>query len=241
VADEESTSSSLAVHPDPETLFDYLAGQVPSDEADRLREHFASCPDCCGVLLAVESYEGLAEELGIEAGEQATVWSRIEERIAPGASVRMPRHRRSAFLPWALAASLLLASVGLSFRVASLQGRVVGLSSPSTAAVIDLLPEGEVLRGGPADAVKLPRDSSNVVLILNTFETRPFSAHKVVLKDGERIVWIYPDLRPNHDGYFALTVPQAWCSISTGRLQIELYGQADGQEELIGTYSAQFE
>jgi len=240
VATEENTSSSLGEHPDLETLFDYLVGKLTLEEADRLREHLASCPGCCDRLLAAEIYEAPAEETGIEAAERATVWSRVEERIASSASVPMPFHRRPPFLPWALAASLLLASVGLSFRLVSLQSQVAELSSPSTAAVVDLLPDGELVRGEPAGEVKLSQDSHNIVLILHTFELRSFSGYKILLKDGARTIWSDSGLKPDRDGYFALTIPEAWYSTAAARLRFELYGQVDGQEELIGTYSARF-
>jgi hypothetical protein len=247
----EEMRSSLGEHPDPEDLLAYHSGQVSDEEADRVREHLALCPTCCDLLLAMESFREFEGETSAEeAAEKAAIWRRLKESIsqektwlAAGLSPcsRVPYFRRAA-IPWALAASLFLAVLGLSAHVASLQKQVKDLSAgPKVVTLVDLLPEGERVRGAETGEIQISKDTPEVVLILNLVDSRPFRSYKVALMDNAKTIWETAELRPAPDGYFALSVPREGLPADSRRLQVDLYGQADGQEELVATYPVRFQ
>src|ERR1700704_5490298 len=132
-------------HPEPETLAAYHAGELEEVEAQRLQDHLLACRECAALLLDLD---GLADP-GFGAGslsstDQEELWGRIQGEIGQAGSpvIPFPRPSRSAPQPrWlqALAASLLVATMGLSAWVVSLRHTVEALNRPEpNAPVIDL-------------------------------------------------------------------------------------------------------
>jgi anti-sigma factor RsiW len=161
-------------HPEPETLAAYHAGELTAEEERRLQDHLLACRECSALLLDLD---GLADP-GFGAGslsatDQAALWDRIQGEIGQEKPERPPAPviplRRPA-IPgasprWlqALAASLLVATVGLSTWVVSLRHE---LSRPQANAKVIQLSTGTV-RGGTSSRLNVvPADAPRRFVLL---------------------------------------------------------------------------
>jgi putative zinc finger protein len=158
-------------HPEPETLAAYHAGELTAEDERRLQDHLLECRECSDLLLDLE---GLADP-GFGAGslsatDQEALWDHIqgeikkEERPAPVVPLRRPAP--SVASPrWlqALAASLLVATVGLSTWVVSLRHE---LSRPQANAKVIQLSTGSVRSGTSSRLNVVPADAPRRFILL---------------------------------------------------------------------------
>lgn len=80
-----ATSSSK--HPSPETLATYLAGELPTEEMEALREHLATCSHCARLVLDLDRFEDLQPPAGREPVSDAEVegaWRDLHKRLDRG-------------------------------------------------------------------------------------------------------------------------------------------------------------
>src|SRR4051812_39568903 len=125
-------------HPEPETLAAYHAGELPEGEAQRLQDHLLACRECAALLVDLDGLADPAFGAGsLSAADQEALWGRIQGEIkkeetplAPVVPLRRPASP-SGSPRWlmALAASLLVATVGLSAWVVSLRRTVETLGT----------------------------------------------------------------------------------------------------------------
>lgn len=192
-------------HPEPETLAAYHAGELTADEEQRLQDHLLSCRECSDLLLDLD---GLADP-GFGAGslapaDQEALWGRIQGEIGkepeekPLAPV-VPLHRpspTSGSPRWlqALAAALLVATVGLSAWVASLQRTVSELSQAQpNPSVIQLSPATTRSGRGSRGEGIATDDSRRLILVLYLpgppARATPYRA-EIVRQDGGKVLEI---------------------------------------------------
>jgi hypothetical protein len=161
-------------HPTPEDLAAYQAGELGTDQRERIKDHLAICEDCSRLLLDLaefERFEPARESIApVDARAEAS-WQRLRERLKEEAEERgevereeehadeavpilkpfpsrrrMPIWRRPA-LPWALAAGLALCVAGLGMRMGSLERQVEDLAGPKVVRTVSLSSEDDVTRG----------------------------------------------------------------------------------------------
>jgi CHAT domain-containing protein/tetratricopeptide (TPR) repeat protein len=101
----------VGAHPDPTLIAAHVDGRLAGDEAARMDEHLAGCPDCYDVFAETVRFT-LAESEAATAGQSAA-------RPAPLPFLRRPSFRLAAGL--SMAAALILA-LGLWFSRARFQG-----------------------------------------------------------------------------------------------------------------------
>jgi anti-sigma factor RsiW len=113
-------------HRDCETVRDLLpgiiSGSLPPEEAAAVEDHLNSCQDCREELEVVTSVrEGLASDMAVPAGLEATIQARVREEMGRPARAKTQepegrgRRVRPAFgrRPWARAWVLSAAAVGI--------------------------------------------------------------------------------------------------------------------------------
>lgn len=236
----------LEAHPDPERLAAYHSGQAgglsPEEEA-RIQDHLALCRECAALLLDLD---GLADPgFGAEADPTAkeAVWRSLREEIAPSAQV-VPLRRPVRSSPrWlqALAASLLVATLGLSLWVASLRRTVAELSAPqANAPVLDLYSGTARGEGSPAPVLTVPPDVRFFTVILNPAGQRRYERYRVeIVRAGGEEVWSSQRIEPSPFGSFSLTLPRR--AVEPGDYRVRLFGRSGATEELIDDYAFRVE
>lgn len=146
-------------HPSLDTLEAFHWGDLPADEADRVRAHLSDCTRCLDLLAKLDDMEDAAApaEIEVPPGELERSLAQVQERLRAGAAdelaasgVSSPVHppstsRRRFFPRWSaapgpyvLAAASLAATIGLSLwlasRLAFERQRLPELESRLTAA-----------------------------------------------------------------------------------------------------------
>ncbi len=218
----------LRDHPAHGELLDFVAGDLSAAERERIEEHLAFCRKCAHTALDLTADPELQPaprgELVTEK-ELAAEWERFRTAVSPAPPVR--RAIAGSPVAWALAASLLLAVTGLSWRMGGLMREVRRLSAPrSDVYVAELVPAGS---GGPrergeGDAIRPPAWASRVVLILDFAGPASNAEYAIELATvAGRPIWRRQGLRPGPDGTFTLEVPREW--LSPGNYRIRLIGR----------------
>jgi hypothetical protein len=161
--------------------------------------------------------------------ELAADWKRFRERAF--AKPARPR------IPWAVAASLIVAAVSLIWGVRQGQ-QVRELSGPrADVFVADLVPLGSEVRGPDSvEVVRVPAWADRVLLLLNLAARGAHPEYEVrVLGPDGRAVWSRGGLRPSPDGTFALEVPADL--LEGGPYRIRLLGGS----ELVAEYGVRLQ
>jgi len=243
-------------HPEPATLAAYHAGELTGEEEARLQDHLVSCRECAALLLDLD---GLADP-GFGAGslspaDQEALWGRIQGEVrkeapppapAPLAPViplrRPPASPRSAGSPrWlqALAASLLIATLGLSGWVVSLRHE---LSRPQANAKVVELFSGAARSEErsyvvPADA---PRRFT-LVLHLSGADRAARYRMEIVRADGARVADVPGLLLDAKLGTLSLELSRD--EIGPGDYRLRLFGGAGrgAPEEPVAEYPLRVE
>jgi anti-sigma factor RsiW len=130
LADE--SKPNLGGHVTPEELTAYHDGVMSADDQGRVQDHLVLCRECAALLLDLAAFPALSQEGGrqIQPAEVATAWGVMQARLQrEGAlSVSRPSWRQrmnlafsSTRVAYALAASLLVISLGLGLWTISLR------------------------------------------------------------------------------------------------------------------------
>lgn len=121
LAEEARNGAGVEAEPEPEELLDYLAGRLSREEEERLDRQLVASPAAARALLDLDDLEAAGAAAGTQPPEVAirASWRDLEGRLE---AARRP-HRTPPLLS-VLAASLLIATIGLGFRVWHLQGEL---------------------------------------------------------------------------------------------------------------------
>lgn len=80
-----AASEDAGPHPDPDTLFQYYAGELGDAETEHVRAHVAACPECGQVVLDFETYPHLAapSDEDVPTADQVDAgWADVQARLA---------------------------------------------------------------------------------------------------------------------------------------------------------------
>jgi hypothetical protein len=233
----------LDAHPDPERLAAYHAGELSPEEEGRVQDHLALCRECAALLLDLDGLADPGFGAGADLSGKEAVWQRLREEIgkeeipsAPVVPFRRPVRSSPRWLQ-ALAASLLVATLGLSLWVASLKRTVAELSGTQTAAVLHL--DAETTRGeGGLPLPAVSSDAGVITLILNGAGQRRYERYRfeIVRADGgkpgggpiERDPDSYDEFKP---------IALARRELGPGDYRVRLYGRSGGREEPVQEYA----
>lgn len=202
-------------HPELDELVDYLTDALQPDADERVRDHLAACRECATAVLDLDPLvkpdaapEGVSN-LGLEAA-----WRGLQSRIrAAETSSRAPGVSR---WPVALAASLLVAVVGLSVWVnqlqrstADLEQQVAQLSRPQVN--LPLFYVDELTRSSRRDLIEIevPPAASYFVLIFASPDLGTHENYEVRFLDTEgKDVFRSGDLQLSDSGGLRLGLPR---------------------------------
>lgn len=234
--------TEVAVHPSLDEIAAYHAGTLAPSEEAMLQDHLVACARCTALLLERDE---LAREIEASAaaatpGEDAEAWEALRALLpqprpeAPAVvplrtAVPSPRpaRRPPRWLP-AIAASLLVATLGLTAWNVSLNRRLKEMSQPEVNAIVHGLSEGP-LRGTNETAVlELPHGTRVYTLDLRASSLPPGNWHAEITRTDGTVEWRGEGLQPNAFRSFTLTLPRSL--VGEGEHVIRLRGTGpDGQ------------
>jgi hypothetical protein len=202
----EAERRNLGPHLDAEDLVAYHERRLAGDAAERVRDHLVLCPECSDLLLDLDELAAPSQSAGapdLTTAEIESSWrdlsSRLQAEEAP--VVHFPRRTGSPVLPWAVAAALLLAVVGLSIRDVTLSHRVYELSQPEVGDIAEysLKPAGDHVRSAEVPLSPLPSKHTSRLALAPPPEGWPAGAVELELRTAEAggqplwKVWLRPD------------------------------------------------
>src|SRR5947199_4482567 len=187
---------TLGPHPPPEELLGYHAGTWRGEAREQVQGHLALCPDCARAVLDLAAFPRLEPVHPEDEPDDAAVaaeWRRFRARARAEPLPRLALARlTTSGVAWGLAASLLLATVGLSVWISRLRGE---LSRPrADIRLVDLVPGDTAERStAPAAEVHVPPATDRIVFILNLGGMRalrswPEYRVEIASADG-RVAW----------------------------------------------------
>jgi hypothetical protein len=186
----------LRDHPAPEELQEFLAGDLPADQRERIEEHLALCRDCARAAVELaeipETDFGKRGEL-VTGAEIEAQWKRFQ------ATVRPARRRPKAIE--VLAAVLLLALIGMTAWVFLRESQ-----SQAVVFLVDLSPADSTTRG-VVKAVPLPTWAGSVQLVLDPpypMQAYPESQVEIRAQGGRQVS--SDRVYPQRDGTLSLQV-----------------------------------
>lgn len=223
----------LRDHPTPEELQDFLAGDLPADQRERIEEHLALCRDCARAAVELAEVPEIQPERRGELVTEAEIeaqWKRFQDAVRPA------RH------PWpsgALAAVLLFAVVGAGFATWAVrlsQQPQAQQSEPRITSPVDLLPVVRE-RGKPSEPEQQQRvpvpewaDEASLILDLAGVERHPEYRITIETPNGRRL-WSRSGVPPGDKGLIGLGVPRGF--LPPGAYQVRLLSP---QEKEVAVY-----
>lgn len=249
LAGAEEARRRLGTHPTPDELLAYQEGKLAAEDQERMQDHLALCRDCARVVLDLESFpdvEPVREEQRVTDWQVAAAWRRLaaQEGISPPARSSPRRSWSMLFSPgfaYAMAASILMAALGLGSWVIQLRGQIDDLSRPRVNVFLsDLVPQSSELERGVGDRIRVPAWTERVLLLLNLADLRSFPEYLVEISGREgRELWSNRELRRSPDGNFTLEVHRRF--LPAGEYRIALYGLEGEARTPMATYAMEIE
>jgi hypothetical protein len=138
LAEEARRAAPESPDPEPEELLGYLDGRLAPEDEERLGRRLAASPEAARALLDLAELEEATRQAGTGPADLAARagWHDLQSRLPESA----PRSRHPPAWLSAIAAALLIATIGLSVWNVRLQGR---LRQPVANVVsLELISEG---------------------------------------------------------------------------------------------------
>lgn len=254
---EDPVTDPPESHPEIDDLVAYQAGEMDEESEGRLHEHLMACPECLDRLSELEGFVEAGERGPTEVRDldEAAAWRALRPRWknpekAPRKIPETESDPGSAKLPWTLAASFLVAALGMglwagltSTEVTRLRGELAehtGEARPGASVVHELFAgatQRVVDRDGDAHRLDLGTSGADqFTLLLHLPEAPEHDAYEAALHEStdEREQWrgtVYRD----RGGVFPLTVPRSF--LTADRYRITLYGLTGDRRQLLATYT----
>ncbi len=236
----------------PEELLAYSAGELSDAECEHLRDRLARQPEAARAaadLARFPDVEPADEGVRLTDDDVAADWKSLRARLGrresrKAAAPERRAHRRTAgwwpALAYATAALFLLTSLGLGWRVLTLQRDIEKLSRPRTNVLVESLPRG-AFRDPDEPALRtvvLPPSADYLLLILPLGQSEPTARYRGEIFDADGAsVWSGSDLCP--DSRRNLTVELARSRMPPGDYRIVVHGPEG--EEPVAAYRVRME
>ncbi|HEX9670654.1 MAG TPA: zf-HC2 domain-containing protein [Thermoanaerobaculia bacterium] len=222
----EEARSQAGEHPGAERLMAYAEDALDTAGAERLRDHLALCRECSRRVLELRAFPGhtTPDVPALSAAEVEREWQRLWRRVGHerGGLPTVRRRRVAAtWAPWALAASLSIATLGLLAWGTSLDRRLADQLRPrGDAVLLEHLPTP----GSRAPDQAVSRAGAPLVVVTDApvpRDTTRFVWEVVPAAEGAAVLWRGPAERSS-DGLFVLQLPGGF--LAPGRYRLQLYG-----------------
>lgn len=213
-----------AGHPDVERWIAYHGGELAAPEEEPLRRHLAACPACVSLVLELEDFasaEGGEDRAAVSEFERAAAWKAMKAALARETAPPKRWLERRVPVPMALAASLVVAALGLSLWGIE-HRRVERYSRPQVdLAIRDLEPSRATRSGGAESPTELSRGSYSALVML---PSRSFASYRMEILDARgRTVWSASGLTAHPQlGTLSVGLPPGF--LEPGDYRVELYG-----------------
>ena len=221
-------------HPAPERLVAYAGGGLEEAEAEELRDHLALCRECSRQVLELRAFPGSAPAADVpelSPREVEREWRRLwgsVQAAEPRPAAWQRVGPRAPWVPWALAAGLLVTTLGASAWVVALQRRLGEPAQPRTDAVlVEWTATGGTLRGEPV----VSSAAAPLVVAVQAAPRRDEGGFRwEIVGAGGRRVWRSPPLpRPARDR-FVLQLPAHFLAPGGYRLRLTASGPQGSRE-----------
>ena len=223
-------AAELDDHPSVDELIALHTGTLDPDEAEQVQDHLLVCRRCLENSLDLDAFVRAPEAEVAGSDDLATVsaWRAFLPRLK--------RRRQVAGRVW-LAASLLLATLGLGWGLQQ-NARVQELTRPqSEARIVDLFSDSQV-RAGTADRQPshLPVSADYLLLVINLPEPPEVVVeYEIEISEFEgEVVWRGP-VTMGEFGSLKLGLPGG--SLDAGDYRLRLFAHGAGEPELLDTYA----
>jgi hypothetical protein len=208
LAEEARSGAPEAPEPEPEELLDYLAGRLAPEDEQRIARQLTADPAAARTLLDLAGLEDAGATAGERPADLAVLagWRDFRNRLPEA----VPRPRRPPVWLPAIAASLLVATMGLGLWVWRLQGE---LARPvANLRSLQLISGG---RAGTDPAVEVP-PGKPLRLVLAPAEPCPGYTAEVTEPSGER--QMVEGLMRDEGGRVTFLLPRTESGLYTLRL-----------------------
>ncbi len=232
----EDATGRAGEHPEADTLVEYLASELSSEADGLVQDHLAGCKECAQKVLDLECLVFPDEASGELADFMLeAAWRDFQARLTasePAVPVRSFGWRE------AIAASLLVATVGLLFSVSqlrqttsNLRQQVADLTQPQVNPPIIYL--DEVTRSEPSGVTaELSADQPFVLLIAIPSTPDTFSNFSATVTSRKRgAVWRASGLGLSEEATLRMRLPREL--LPPGDYSVRIEGTVDGGKETI--------
>lgn len=229
----EEARSQAGEHPGAERLMAYAEDALDTAGAERLRDHLALCRECSRRVLELRAFPGHAtpDVPALSAAEVEREWQRLWSSVR--AAERRPAARRRAgrsapWVPWALAAGLLVTTLGASGWMIALQRRLGERAEPRTDAV---LVEHTATGGTPRGVPVVARSAAPLVVAVEAGIKRGEGGFRwEIVAAGGRRVWSGPPQQRPAGDRFVLQLPSRFLAPGQYRLRLTARGPEGARE-----------
>jgi hypothetical protein len=189
----ERARQDLSGHLDADELVAYHERRLGEEQTASVRDHLALCAECGGLYLDLISFSAEEEAPCLTEGQIEDAWRSLAPRLAarplPTRPQREPRRGRAVrhTLPWALAATLLLALTGQWVRIGDLRQQLEDQKNAS----LTVLHGVEASRGAGGSSAPKPQRVSlpgNLALDDTLIELGQYEYRIVPAEGGEEIL-----------------------------------------------------
>lgn len=243
----ETTYPEPAEHPSNERWLAYQRGELPADEEARLAEHLVRCRDCFDLVQAADALFGPAEEPAdgeaLASVASVALWRQLRPQLFGDRDAQSPsnlrtlRPTRRFHFPYALAAALFVALLGMTIWNLEQRSALLALRAPRPNAPIYDFSAGERLTTpGESGELTATAGSGPWMLVLHPNEELP--AYRLAVRDdatGREL--LSHALRPDADLALTLDLPEG---LPPGRYRLEISadsgGRGDRSAKVLETY-----
>jgi len=233
----ETTYPEPADHPAEERWIAYRKGELPAAEAALLEEHLVRCRDCfdlvqmADALLAPEEDEAEEES---DARAVAAVGRLLRAEPDATREARKPARRASTtgfYVPYALAASFLIAFLGLgAWNLERGKALKMALAPRPDAPIYDFVSGERLSEGVKTEERTVTAVSGPCTLVFHLGNKLPL--YRLSFRDAstDRELWAYPLQRKDDIGAYIVTLPGG---LAPGRYRLEFFDGAPGASERV--------
>lgn len=228
-------------HPGPDLLLGYSRGEITGDGRESIQEHLALCEVCASAVLDFRAFPEITAPRGEELtdheidAEWLKLLGRRKDPRGEETAPRLPRALDKPRIPswrpaYALAACLLLATVGLTVWNIQLRGRVVDLSQPRVNVFVAEMspPDTRAAR----TAVEIASDAKYVRFQLDVLDMDRYPGYRVAITDANgRETLSNSEIRRDSEGFFSLEV--ATSQLPPGGGAVSVFGVTQTGETLL--------